>query len=613
MNVYKRRVDDYTADISKLDKDIGKVSSQRLATFLISIALILYLANARLNFLLILAIPTCLVIFGLIIVRYNKIFSERSRLVFLKAVNEQEILRLANKLSDFPSGQSYIKSDHDYVSDIDIFGAHSLFQLLNRATTESGRVLLADWLSVAASKEVIIERQHAVNELVPKLEWRHDFQAAGMRFDTEKSDHNKLLAWIAKPVVLLPKKFKYLSVAIILGIFSTAAVVNFVHGLLYHLDNFSLRYIIPLIVILIVNSRVLKRFKVLSEEIIQSTQYNLKILGSYESLIAKVETEQFNSGLLRQLQSSFLAGNYSASKEIGKLKKLLEIFQQRGTKASIGRNDFYKIFNLLWLFDIYFIILTEKWKLKNQSYLRLWIASVSEFEVLNSIAGFSYSNPLYAFPQIEDKPYVINFVELGHPLIHREQRVCNSFNLSGQGEIVMITGSNMAGKSTFLRTVGVNLVLALMGAPCCASVGSVSQIMIFTSMRTQDNLEEGVSSFYAELKRIERLLKLIESGQSIFFMLDEMFKGTNSQDRYKGGASLIKQLGDLNAFGIISTHDLELANLVRNQSKITNLSFNSTIKGAEILFNYQLANGICTDFNASELMRRSGIKILPDL
>jgi DNA mismatch repair ATPase MutS len=171
----------------------------------------------------------------------------------------------------------------------------------------------------------------------------------------------------------------------------------------------------------------------------------------------------------------------------------------------------------------------------------------------------------------------------------------------------------MAGKSTFLRAVGVNLVLALMGAPCCATSAQVSNMKVFTSMRTQDNLEEGVSSFYAELKRIEQLLQLIQSGEAIFFLLDEMFKGTNSKDRYKGGVSLIKQLSELNAFGIISTHDLELAKLAGNHMMVANFSFNSQIKEGDMTFNYALTDGICSDFNASELMKKSGIKILSDI
>jgi DNA mismatch repair ATPase MutS len=314
------------------------------------------------------------------------------------------------------------------------------------------------------------------------------------------------------------------------------------------------------------------------------------------------------------LQSAFRQHSYSAAIEINMLKKILGIFQLRGTKGdSIASNKFYPIFNIFWLLDIYLIILTEKWKYRNKSYLKSWASAVSEFEVLSSLAGFHYSNPSFTFPEIKEEPYSIHFEMLGHPLISPESRVCNHFNLNGRGKIAMITGSNMAGKSTFLRTVGVNLVLALMGAPCCAKSGQVSDMKIFTSMRTQDNLEEGISSFYAELKRIEQLMKLIKSGEAIFFHLDEMFKGTNSEDRHKGGVSLIKQLSELNAFGIISTHDLELAKLAGNHMIVDNYSFYSEIQEGEMIFNYELTKGICKDFNASELMKKSGIKILSNI
>ena len=169
----------------------------------------------------------------------------------------------------------------------------------------------------------------------------------------------------------------------------------------------------------------------------------------------------------------------------------------------------------------------------------------------------------------------------------------------------------MAGKSTFLRTVGLNLVLALAGAPCCAKSGRVSNLKLFTSMRTQDNLMKGVSSFYAELNRIESMLKLIDSGQSIYFLLDEMFKGTNSEDRYKGGISLINQLSKLKTSGIIATHDIELAKLSGNKKLVTNYSFNSVINDNSMIFSYVLDPGICTDFNASELMKRSALNLVP--
>ena len=263
--------------------------------------------------------------------------------------------------------------------------------------------------------------------------------------------------------------------------------------------------------------------------------------------------------------------------------------------------------------DIYLIIGTEKWKSKNKAFLKSWAEVVSEFEVINSLAGFCYSNPSYTFPEITEKNNYVHFESLGHPLINSNKRVCNNFHSEGQGDIVMITGSNMGGKSTFLRTVGVNLVLALAGAPCCAKYGQVSNLKLFTSMRTQDNLKKGISSFYAELSRIEKMLKLIESSQNIFFLLDEMFKGTNSEDRHKGGFSLINQISKLKTSGIIATHDIELAKLSGNKMLVTNYSFNSEIKDNSMIFSYELHPGICNDFNASELMEKSGIKIISNI
>ena len=557
------------------------------------------------------AVPLCVLGFGLLIKRHNQVVYLKRHTTFLKEINEFEVFKLENKLSDFPTGQTFINRDHPYVSDLDIFGPHSLFQLLNRTTTESGNLCLAEWLSESASKDVILERQQAIKELTPKLDWRQHFQALGMHFKNSKSDFNKLLAWIEKPVKLLPNQSKYLIVCISLSVLSTLAVFYYIiHA--YSTDSFT--YLIPLIVILSVNFFVLRRAKPVAEKIIENTHQNIKILGGYHSLITKIESEKFHSEILRMLQSAFRQNRYSAASEINMLKKILEIFQLRGTKGgSIASNKFYPVFNIFWLLDIYLIILTEKWKSRNKSYLKSWASAVSEFEVLSSLAGFHYSNPSFTFPEIKEEPYSIHFEMLGHPLISPESRVCNHFNLNGRGKIAMITGSNMAGKSTFLRTVGVNLVLALMGAPCCAKSGQVSDMKIFTSMRTQDNLEEGISSFYAELKRIEQLMKLIKSGEAIFFHLDEMFKGTNSEDRHKGGVSLIKQLSELNAFGIISTHDLELAKLTGDHMIVANYSFYSEIQEGEMIFNYELTKGICHDFNASELMKKSGIKILSNI
>jgi DNA mismatch repair ATPase MutS len=606
MDIYHNNILKYKTSILSLDKVLNELSLWRLFTFILSAILIVVLANERLLSLVFMAVPVCVIAFASLVNRYNKHERLRHHTDLLKQINEHEVLRLDNKLSGFSPGEIFSDPRHPYVADLDVFGSHSIFQLINRTTTEPGYSQLGDWLSTPASNETILRRQQAVSELSPKLEWRQHFQASGLGFKHTKDDYDELLACLEKPGQFLHHKLKYLAAVIPLSILSTWATINFLIEFLLH-NNF--KSFVPLLIICLFNALILKKVKPVAEEITGNILQNIKVLGGYRSLILTIEQEKFNSALLQQLQLSIHEGNYSAVNEINKLKKVFELFQLRGKKRELN-NFFYSLFNVLWFLDVYLVIQTEQWKKKNGSRLRSWASAVGEFEVLSSIAGFHYSNPSYTFPELNHERYNISFEKLGHPLIGQEKRIHNDFDLHGQGKITMITGSNMAGKSTFLRTMGVNMVLALMGAPCCARSAKVSNMNIFSSMRTQDSLEEGVSSFYAELKRIEQLLTLIARGEAVFFLLDEMFKGTNSKDRHKGGFSLIKQLEELNAFGIISTHDLELASLAGKHKLVANYSFNSRIEDGELIFDYVLTDGLCKDFNASELMKRSGIKIL---
>ncbi len=608
MNPYQQNIAKHQETIEALSKKLTELSWSRVVVFVFSAFFIVLLASSGMAA----AVWFSLLIgggsFAFLMKQHNQATYQKQHAAFLAEINEQEIRRQQNQLATFPDGRTFIRRDHPYVADLDVFGSHSLYQLLNRTTTESGSERLAAWLSEATSSAEMIERQRAVQELMPKLGWRQEFQAAGQHFTNRQSDFRKLLAWLDEPVHLLPHAIKYRVVSVILAVLTTLA-------LLYHMrfayaSDFLLNSL-PLIAMVIVNVLFLKRLKPVAEGIIDRTHENVKTLAGYQALIGKIESEAFQSPRLQQLQAAFRQDNFSASQEINTLKKILEIAQLKGTEST-GDNKLYPIINLLWLVDPHWIIRAERWKTRNRAYVKAWADAVGTFEALSSLAGFAHANPTYTFPEVREGACTIRFDTLGHPLLHPDRRVCNDFNLRSSDNIVMITGSNMAGKSTFLRTVGANLVLALMGAPCCATSGEVTVMQLFSSMRTQDNLEEGVSSFYAELKKIEQLLKLIQSGEPVFFLLDEMFKGTNSKDRHRGGFSLIKQLEELNAFGIISTHDLELADEAGKHALVTNYSFNSDIREGEMTFDYHLTPGLCRDFNASELMRRSGINILAE-
>jgi DNA mismatch repair ATPase MutS len=621
MKIYHDHVQRYSADVLRLGNELKQLSTLRLIVFVLSIILLVYLANERLTAAVLIAAPICAVVFAALVTRYNKIERLKLRAASLKKINEKEMLRQDNKLSDFSTGDEYLDRGHSNTADLDIFGQHSLFQLVNRTTTKSGEALLADWLSAPASTSTVMERQQAIKELAPKFGWRQYFEASGIGLRPEDRDYRELVAWMEKPPLFLARQVRYLLIVIPLSVLSTLALVYFIKQFILPsnvqnddplITSMLVKSIAPLIITMLINALVLQNIKPIAEEILENIQRDIKILNTYYALISHADLETFESQALKGLQLSMRTANHSAAIEIQKLKKVFELFKLRGRKRELN-HQFYAAFNNLWFLDVYMIIKTESWKRRNGQLVSGWIAAVSELEALTSLAGFSYANPEYTFPVITEKSNCIQFSKVGHPLIDADRRVYNDFEQAGNGQVSMITGSNMAGKSTFLRTVGINIVLALAGAPCCAAHSKISNLRVFTSMRTQDNLEEGVSSFYAELNRIEQLLRLIQNRQPIVFLLDEMFKGTNSKDRHRGGYSLIVQLKELQAFGIISTHDLDLAMLAGERGMVSNYSFNSSIHGGEMNFNYLLTEGLCSDFNASELMKRSGIKVLSDI
>lgn len=611
MEIYRDKIKKYDAELYSLSKISSRLSFLRLLIFIFSGGILIYLFTNRLFTPFFIVLLISFIGFALVLKYHSKISFRRKHTSFLKKVNESEILRENCELEEFDTGDHFIDQNHPYISDLDIFGQHSIFQLINRTTTESGRILLSEWLSQPAANDEIYERQKAIKELSHKFDWRQEFEASGMHFTNKKSDYFKLLEWVEKPLVLLKYRAILLAVAIIQPVLLGLSTYFFYANL--ESDKVVI-FLSAMILIWVINLVILNKIGSLAEDISKTSTKNFDTLRGYRGLIRKIESEVFQSKKLNKLKSQLRNGGYSAFKEINRICSLLDFSQQRPIKKiPISGNGLYPLINSFLLLDIYLILGTEKWKLKNRTFLISWAEAVSEFEVLSSFAGFCYSDPSYTFPEITEKNNVVRFESMGHPLIRADKRVCNDFYSEGQGNVVMVTGSNMGGKSTFLRTVGVNLVLALAGAPCCAKNGQASNLKLFTSMRTQDNLRAGVSSFYAELDRIEKLLKLIETHQDVFFLLDEMFKGTNSQDRHRGGFSFIHQLKGLKTSGIIATHDIELAKLAGKDQLVTNYSFNSEIKGDSMIFNYVLDPRICSDFNASVLMEKSGIKIIPEV
>ena len=510
----------------------------------------------------------------------------------LEEVNSNELKRLDNDLKDFADGKQFYRGDHPYHEDLDVFGRHSLFQLINRTSTFLGERILVKWLSAPTEKEEVEARQKSIKELTPDIAFRQNFQAHGIADKSAIVDHQPLLDWLEKEHVISGK----MGLKLALGILPIAMITTIVLSAM-GLVQTGVPVLIGFVNIAILGS-VFKKLV----EVTKSTEVGYKALQATQYHIEMIEGADFKSPKLVALKQKIVHNGVKASKTIRDLRLILDNLQNRV-------NLLYGIFDILLLLDVFWYLRVMAWKEKNQADIALWFDTLGELDALMSLAGFAYAHPDFAFPTLSEKAFSIKAKSLGHPLIKASKRVSNNFEFEGRGGICLVTGSNMSGKSTFLRTVGVNCVLAQMGAPVCAEEMTLGKLNVFTSMRSQDDLEENVSSFYAELKRLKQLLSSIDGKTPVLFMIDEVLKGTNSEDRHKGALALIKQLNSAYAFGFVSTHDIELGNITNELSDVKNYSFNSEIIGDEIRFDYTLTEGICKSFNATKLMQKMGIEI----
>ena len=532
-------------------------------------------------------------VFGYLVNSHNSVKAKRKHYELLVGINQDELKRLNLDLKGFANGLEHSIPDHPYCVDLDLFGAHSLFQWLNRTVTNGGAKLLAHDLLHTPPPETTLQQQQAVKELSEKADWNQHFLASGLAFKKNAAQVDLFLDWVSKPTAL-PKWLKpalFSLPAVAIGL--TAA---YFMGVLPGYWAF---------VGLAFNGFLLYKVQPLAEQTYQQTFQSIGTLRSYEAMIANIEDTAFSSKLLVALRTSFVDQSERASVTIGQLKKLL-------SRIEVRQNFFYWIFNTYFLLDFIWLMQSERWKASHSEHISHWFESINRYELLISLGLTAYSQRQFSYPELASEPYCVKASDLAHPLIPVPERVGNHFDIENQGTVVVLTGSNMSGKSTFLRTLGVNIVLARLGLPVCASKLELGDFALFTSMRTTDSLEQHVSSFYAELERINQLIRLLEHHTPTLFLLDELLKGTNSRDRNLGSTALIKQLSQSSAFGLVSTHDLSLGAISESQSRVKNFSFNSSFKNGKISFDYKLRPGLCQSFNATELMIQMGIDLKYD-
>lgn len=592
ISFFRERSHTYEAGAGRLDGRLTLFSILRVAVFAVFVIAVIIAANNSDFTALLISVSLFAVIFPLLVKAHNRLKYRHQHLKFLSKINRDEISRINGKLDQFDEGLEFIDHDHPYHIDLDIFGRNSLFQLLDHTTTYTGRSTLAGWISQKTSSDEIINRQKAVQELRNNIDWLQEFQATGMH-TRSKTDTEAFFEWLDEKNQVYP------------GLFPR--IIRYVGPFLFFvLTGWVLFSGLSLGLILlgfVFHGFILLRYFPQIKHVHERTSGAIRALQSFEALIGFIEKREFHTEKLRTVRHIFMTGGHSASRVIGNLKMILQNLDNR-------YNMMYHVFNFIFLLDLHFALAAEKWKRKQPEEIRNWFKAVGEMESLTSLAAFSAINPEYCFPEIRPGTHYISLINAGHPLIPYSKRVNNDFSLNDRGKVALITGSNMAGKSTFLRTVGINAVLAMAGSPVCAKKMEVSLSQVFTGMRSQDNLEENMSSFYAELDRIRQLLDIMETNDPVLYFLDELLKGTNSHDRHLGAVSLVHQLSGKNAMGLISTHDLELARETSKATWVKNYSFESSIEGDEIYFDYKLHEGISKTLNASKLMEKMGIKLI---
>ncbi|MEM9885714.1 MAG: hypothetical protein AAF849_07470 [Bacteroidota bacterium] len=584
---YLQRGNTYESEAKTLNEQYNRFSIIRLILFIAAIALVIliwswfFVAG-------IVATIIFLIAFYRFVLWHQAIKTRENHLLQLSLINANEAKVMQHDYSMFEHGGVFLEAQHPYTLDLDIFGEYSFFQYVNRTTTSIGKAQLAHFLSTQVPKYQIEERQNAIKELSDLLDWRQDLQAFGDRTKDQKAHLDLLRFWLDTPNFMLDNSL-YRTALYLAPILTAIAIVL----------AFSFPWFIAVLPLLF-NAYILRQSLAAVNETHRQTTHADKALAHYAALIQHIEQQSFESSLLQKLAQSF--SEHRAYQQIKRLSYVI-------TQLNLRYNIFAFFLNIGGLWDLHWVYRLEKWKIQNKKWLPLWFEHLAQFEVLSSFGNLYHNNPDWVFPSFQKKAEISSSA-LGHPLIPAAERVCNDFNSPTEGHIKLITGSNMAGKSTFLRSVGLNIALANIGSPVCAKRLQLPKLWVYTSMRTQDALHESTSSFYAELKRLKFIIEAVERGEKIYFLLDEILKGTNSRDRHTGSKALVRQLIAAKGGGIIATHDLELGQLeAQYGGAIENLRIEVEIKEGELHFDYKLKKGVSESFNATILMQQMGIRV----
>lgn len=505
-------------------------------------------------------------------------------------LNSNEAAYLNGDLGPFDGAKELINGEHLFANDLDLFGHHSLFQHVNRTVTLSGKMKLANEFLSDANDE-IEAKQEGVKELAKDVDWRQGFAVAGMDVEESPGLKSALDRWLksdgSKSIITSP----FLLYPLAIGTFGLLA---------YWLIETSVQSFTWISYAFMANlALVFSQFKYVKKEYEQLNKIS-KTLTLYSRLLKHVENRSFESKVLKDLKKRLETKDVESSVALKSLSRLLDGFDQmNNVVALLFTNGLYH-YHLHVLRGLY------HWKKDHGAAIYEWLDVVAEFDQYNSKANFAFNHPDYVYPALKAEKG-LDAIEMGHPLLTSHKRINNDLNFNGY-KYVILTGSNMSGKSTFLRTIGVNMVLMKLGMPVCAKEFSAYPFHLLTSMKLVDSLDKDESYFQAEVIRLKRIKDVLETNESCLVLLDEILRGTNSDDKRNGTRLFMEKIGSYNALGVIATHDIDIAELAAQNSTVFNAKyFESKVKNGELTFDYILRAGVCKTPNATDLMRAQGI------
>ncbi len=591
---YTQRIDETLRQLSQTKTQINRISLLRVLLFVAGFAgLILFYRSG--TWAVVLTVCCTFLPFFILVKVHNRLYFRKEQLETQLKLNQDELKGLEGDYSVFDEGREFIDAGHPYSYDLDLFGRKSLFQALGRTCTHIGKQTLATWMQHHLTEKAAIEtRQESIRDMSQRMEFREAFRVTGSINRDADSDEEEISRWSQTPSVLQHLWWVKLCLWAVPGINILLLALGLLHIL--SLSWFGMMFT----VFVILSFGLIQRVTLIQE----SYGKKLKTLNRYARLITLAKGETWQAPALRELTDKLDIDGHSPAEALTQLSKELDRLDLRNNQL------LYVILEGSMFFQLRQIVRIERWKARYGKYLMGWLEAVGELDALCSLGTFAYNHPAYTYPTIAGQPFCFLARNMGHPLMPEAQCVKNDATIPSRPYFLIITGANMAGKSTYLRTIGVNYLLACMGCPVCCESLTLYPAQLITSLRTTDSLSDNESYFFAELKRLKRIIDLLDEGQELFIILDEILKGTNSADKQKGSLDLIRQFMRLKADGIIATHDLLLGTLADQFPEyIRNYCFEADIKDNELTFSYRLREGVAQNMNACFLMRKMGITI----